>query len=171
MCLLAAFCISDSKKAQTLQNNPIRPLKRADLERVAFLVDVNEMFPSEMLPEMTSGHFAGEADSHRWIVFDDGTVNAAAYYVPEPLTDGTWNVLMIAIDPAEHGRGIGEQLMRFVERELANEGVRVLLVETSGMPDFKRTRGFYDMLGYEREARIREYYGRGDDKVIFRKEL
>lgn len=169
--LLAGLRISYSKKDQTLTNNPIRPLARADLERVAFLVDVNEMFPSEMLPEMTSGHFAGEAERHRWIVFDDGKVEAAAYYVPEPLTDGTWNVLMIAVDPAAHGRGIGSKVMHFIEQELTREGVRVLLVETSGTPDFKRTRGFYDKLSYEREACIREYYGQGDDKVIFRKAL
>ena len=165
------FCISNSKKVQKLTHKSIRPLERADLVRVAFLVDVNEMFPSEMLPDMTAGHFAGEAQAHRWIVFDDGAVKAAAYYVPEPLTEGTWNVLMIAVDPAEHGRGIGSHLMRFIEQELAGEKVRVLLVETSGTPDFKRTRGFYDMLGYEREARIREYYSAGDDKVIFRKAL
>jgi ribosomal protein S18 acetylase RimI-like enzyme len=152
-----------------LIHNSIRPLERADLERVAFLVDVNEMFPSEMLLDMTAGHFAGETGAHRWIVFDDGTVQAAAYYRPEPLTEGTWNVLMIAVDPAEHGCGIGTQLMRFIEQELAGEGIRVLLVETSGTADFKRTRGFYDMLGYEREARIRDYYAEGDDKVIFRK--
>lgn len=149
----------------------IRPLKRTDLERVAFLADVNEMFPLQMLPDMTAGHFAGDTLAHRWIVFDDGTVRAAAYYVPEPLTDGTWNVLMIAVDPATHGQGIGSQLMHFIEHELTGEGGRILLVETSGTLDFKRTRGFYDRLGYEREGRIREYYAAGDDKIIFRKRL
>ena len=129
------------------------------------------MFPSQMLPEMTAGHFAGDTITHRWIVFYDGKVKAAAYYVPEPLTDGTWNVLMIAVDPDMHGAGIGTQLMHFIERELTGEGVRILLVETSGALDFKRTRGFYDRLGYEREARIREYYAVGDDKIIFRKRL
>lgn len=163
--------MSNSKKVQKLTHKSIRPLERTDLPRVAFLVDVNKMFPSDMLPDMTAGHFAGEGHAHRWIVFDDGTVNSAAYYVPEPLTDGTWNVLMIAVDPAEHGRGIGSQLMRFIEQELKGGGVRLLLVETSGMPEFERTRGFYDMLGYDREARLRDYYSAGDDKIIFRKAL
>jgi len=168
---LAALGISNSKKDQFMTMSPIRLLLREDLERVALLVDANEMFPSEMLSEMTTGHFAGAADAHRWIVFDDGAIKAAAYYVPEPLTDGIWNVLMIAVDPTDHGRGIGSQVMRFIEQELANQGVRVLLVETSGTHNFTRTRGFYDMLGYEREARIRDYYSQGDDKVIFRKVL
>jgi ribosomal protein S18 acetylase RimI-like enzyme len=153
-----------------MTNPLIRPLQRGDLPAVAHLVDANDMFPSEMLEDMTAAYFAGDA-SQRWIVAGDGTVEGVAYTVPEPLTDGTWNTLLICIDPEAHGKGIGTALMRHIEGELAGEGARLLLVETSGTPGFKRTRGFYDMLGYDREARIRDYYAAGDDKVIFRKAL
>lgn len=149
----------------------IRPLTRGDLPRVAHLVDVNAMFPSEMLDDMTAAYFAGDSDTQRWIVADTGTVTGVAYTVPEPLTEGTWNTLCICVDPEAHGQGVGTALMRHIEDDLGRQGARVLLVETSGTPGFERTRGFYDMLGYEREARIRDYYGAGDDKVIFRKAL
>ncbi|MCX9146282.1 GNAT family N-acetyltransferase [Erythrobacter sp. WG] len=148
----------------------IRSLDRADLARVAHLVDANAMFPSAMLEDMTAGYFAGDP-SQRWIVAADGAPEGVAYTVPEPLTEGTWNTLLICVDPEAHGRGIGTALMRHIEAELAAEGARILLVETSGTPDFLRTRGFYDMLGHDREARIRDYYSVGDDKVIFRKAL
>ncbi|QFT78419.1 GNAT family N-acetyltransferase [Erythrobacter sp. THAF29] len=149
----------------------IRPLRRGDLDRVAHLVGVNEMFPPEMLKGMAGPFLAGETGEHRWVVSEGESIDGVAYYVPEQLTEGTWNVLMIAVDPEVHGRGIGSQLMRHIEDELSRDGVRILLVETSGLPEFKRTRGFYDMLGYDREARIREFYAAGDDKVIFRKAL
>ncbi len=129
------------------------------------------MFPPEMLEDMTSPYFLGESNNQRWIVFDDTEIQGVAYYVREIIAEGTWNVLMIAVDPPSHGRGIGSALMGFVENELTCQGERVLLVETSGTTDFQRTRGFYDMLGYEREARIRDYYAAGDDKIIFRKAL
>ena len=149
----------------------IRPLVRGDLPCVARLVDANAMFPSEMLEGMTAAYFGGESETQRWIVADTGTVSAVAYTVPEPLTEGTWNTLLICVDPEAHGQGIGSALMRHIEDELRGQGARVLLVETSGTPGFERTRGFYDMLGYDREARIRDYYSVGDDKVIFRKAL
>ncbi len=120
---------------------------------------------------MTAPYFQGEVSSHRWIVFDVKGVEGVGYYVPEQLTEGTWNLLLIAVSPDQHGKGIGTKLMRYVEEELAQEGVRILLVETSGVPESERTCGFYDMLGYDREALIRDYYAKGDDKVIFRKEL
>ncbi|GAA4042042.1 GNAT family N-acetyltransferase [Parerythrobacter jejuensis] len=154
-----------------MTNTYIRALERGDLDRVRYLVESNDMFPPEMLDEMTSPYFSGQRDIQRWLVFDRSGADGVAYYVPEPLTDGTWNLLLIAVDPVRHGEGIGRKLMEHVEEELASENVRVLLVETSGTPDFARTRGFYEMLQYNREACIRDYYAEGDDKIVFRKAL
>lgn len=153
-----------------MKNDYIRALSRGDLDRVAYLVDENEMFPSELLPDMTSAFFDGD-ETQRWLVFDDGQVDAVCYFVPEALADGVWNLLMIAVDPKRHGEGVGTKLMRAVEKQLADEGVRILLVDTAGKDEFKRTRAFYDMLEYEREARIRDYWSEGDDKITFRKVL
>jgi ribosomal protein S18 acetylase RimI-like enzyme len=87
------------------------------------------------------------------------------------MTEGTWNLLLIAVHPERQGEGIGAALMTHAETILAAQGERVVLVETSGLPEFERTRGFYDRLGYEREARIRDYYRAGEDKIVFRKAL
>ncbi|MFN2099501.1 GNAT family N-acetyltransferase [Altererythrobacter sp. MF3-039] len=153
-----------------MNNSHIRALTRDDLERVSYLVDANAMFPSEMLADMTSPFFDGD-ETQRWLVFDDGQVDAACYFVPEALAEGVWNLLMIAVDPKRHGAGLGTKLMQAVELQLADEGCRILLVDTSGKDELQRTRKFYDMLGYEREARIRDYWSQGDDKVTFRKVL
>ena len=61
--------------------------------------------------------------------------------------------------------------MRYAEAALAARGERVLLVEPSGTDGFEVPRAFYRRLGYDEEARIREFYAAGDDKIIFRKAL
>lgn len=96
---------------------------------------------------------------------------AVAYAAPERMTAGTWNLYLIAVHPWHQGRGRGTALLRHVERALAMRGTRVLLVETSGLPAFARTRAFYRTNGYVEEARIREFYAAGEDKVVFREAL
>ena len=153
------------------QAEAIRPLHVADLPALKAVIDANELFPSAMLDEMTAPFLASEAAEERWLTFDDGGPLGLAYYVPERMTDGTFNLLLIAVHPDRHGQGIGAKLMAHAEADLAARGGRVLLVETSGLETFARTRGFYHSIGYDEEARIREFYAAGEDKVVFRKAL
>ena len=87
------------------------------------------------------------------------------------MTDGTWYVKMIAVRPDRQGSGRGMAIMQHIELALRASHQRVLLVETSGLPDFERTRSFYVKCGYDEEARVRDFYKAGDDMVVFRKSL
>ncbi len=62
-------------------------------------------------------------------------------------------------------------MVQFVEAALHRAGARILIIETSGVGSYAATRAFYGKLGYHEEARIRGFYGPGDDKVILWKEL
>ncbi|HEY9853997.1 MAG TPA: GNAT family N-acetyltransferase [Leptolyngbyaceae cyanobacterium] len=106
-----------------------------------------------------------------WITDDDNGPVGVAYCEPERMTDRTWNLQLIAIHPDRQRQGRGTKLLRYVEQALRTRRGRVLLVETSGMPEFDRTRAFYRKCGFEEEARIRDFYAAGDDKVVFRKVL
>jgi ribosomal protein S18 acetylase RimI-like enzyme len=78
---------------------------------------------------------------------------------------------MIAVQPESQGRGYGTALLQYVENTLRTNSQRLLLVETSGLPKYERSRAFYGKCGYEEEARIRDFYTVGDDKIVFRKVL
>jgi ribosomal protein S18 acetylase RimI-like enzyme len=87
------------------------------------------------------------------------------------MTAGTWNLYLIAVHPDRQRQGRGKALIAHVEQLLAARGERVLLVETSGTEDFEYVRVFYRHSGYEEEARIRDFYADGVDKIVFRKKL
>lgn len=150
----------------------IRELQACDLPQIKSIIDENQMFPSELLDEMTQGYFDGnEEDLWYAVESEQGAVIGVAYCAPERMTEGTWNLLLIAIAKQYQGKGIGGKLMQFVEAALTQRKVRVLLVETSGLPEYQLTRAFYPMFGYKQVAVIPEYYDQGDDKVVFWKSL
>ena len=154
----------------------IRPATAADKPAILDVAVDSGLFPAEHvgdLADLMDAQLGAEADGHHWIVraADDGQVLAAAYYAPEPLTDGTWNLYFIAVREAGKGQGIGSELLRHVESGLRQNRQRVLVIETSGLDGFELTRRFYLKHGYSEEARIRDFYAAGEDKVVFWKGL
>jgi ribosomal protein S18 acetylase RimI-like enzyme len=146
-----------------------------DVTDLIVLAEASGLFePSqtEELVQMLDQHFNGETKNQDlWFTDDDNGVVGVAYLAPERMTEGTWNLYLIAIHPERQRQGRGVALLRHVEQVLASRGERVLLVETSGLESFEYVRSFYRKSGYDEEARIREFYKAGDDKIIFRKAL
>ena len=54
---------------------------------------------------------------------------------------------------------------------LKARAARLLIVDTSSLPAFDGARAFYPALGFREEARIRDFWTDGDDKVTFAKRL
>lgn len=151
---------------------PIAPDDTTALITLAKAIGLFEPNQLEELGEMLSDYFNSGSDSdHFWLTDDDNGLVGVAYCEMERMTDGTWNLQLIAIRPDRQRQGRGATLLHYVEQMLKMRGGRVLLVETSGLPDFERTRAFYRKCGYDEEARIRDFYKTGDDKIVYCKAL
>jgi ribosomal protein S18 acetylase RimI-like enzyme len=87
------------------------------------------------------------------------------------MTDGTFNLLAIAVDAASQRSGTGRAIVGGLEDRLRGKGARVLIVETSALEAFAGTRAFYAHQGYAEEARLRDFYTEGEDKVVYWKHL
>ncbi|MDJ0640737.1 MAG: GNAT family N-acetyltransferase [Paracoccaceae bacterium] len=149
----------------------IKATSTDDVPALMEVLDGTELFPSDMLPDMLAPFAAGETEAFWLSCHVEGKAVGFCYTVPEELADGTWNMLALAVHPDLQGRQLGTSLVRAVEEHLKDEGQRILIVDTSSTDDFALTRRFYAQNGYEEEARIRDFWAEGDDKVIFRKSL
>jgi len=114
----------------------------------------------------------GSAASGYFFVFAEemgreGRAVAYACYGPIACTAGSWDLYWIAAREEYRGRGLGGWLLRESEARIAAAGGRRVYIETSSRPLYEPTRGFYGACGYAEEARLREFYGVGDDKVIY----
>ncbi|HEY6191465.1 MAG TPA: GNAT family N-acetyltransferase [Bacteroidota bacterium] len=102
-------------------------------------------------------------------VDSDGTVAGYVCFGPAALTNGTFDLYWIAVNPDSHRGGAGTQLLRHVEELVQSRGARLLVAETSSQPSYEKARSFYRKNGYRELARITDYYTPGDDLVVFGK--
>jgi len=100
-----------------------------------------------------------------------GDPRGYACWGPTPCTRGTFDLYWIAVHPNAQGTGLGRVLMAAAEENMRRRGGRLCIVETSSLPSYDGTRRFYLSVGYAEEARIRDFYGPGDDRVIYTKRL
>ena len=149
----------------------IRPAQRPDIPAIKSVVEDAELYSPEMLDDMIAGYLEETTRDIWFVAVADGQVVGFGYCEPERMTSGTWNLLAIGILARYRGRGIGGAMMRYLENRLRTGGQRVLIVETMGTPAFARTRAFYRSNGYAEEARIREFYEPGGDKIVYWKHL
>lgn len=149
------------------------PEDRPELERI---LSATRMFSAEevdvALELIDIGLGRREGDGYRFLVAEqDGRVAGYACFGRAPMTDETWDLYWIAVDPIVQGRGIGARIMRAVEEAARAGGARLLVVETAGRADYAPTRAFYEGLGYPERARLPDFYRDGDDKVVHVKRL
>lgn len=125
----------------------------------------------------------GLASEYYFTFADDaaGCTVGYACFGPIACTVGSFDLYWIAVHNDRRGRGLGLELMRLAEAAMRtalpgsagkplSPGRRVY-VETSSQPKYEPTRTFYLKCGYTEEARFRDFYADGDDKVVYSKTL
>ncbi len=143
------------------------------LLKIAEGTGVFKPLENEALQEVLDDYHAGNnlAD-HRALTLElDGQPVGFAYYAPTAMTDRTWHLYWIFVRKTGQARGLGSQLLKHVEDDIAQSGGRLFLIETSSLPSYEPTRKFYLKHGYDQAAVIRDFYTDGDDQVVFRKHL
>jgi len=139
-------------------------LAESGLFRPCELEVAREVF-DEAVAKGPQGHYQS------YVVEVSGRVVGWVCYGPTPCAVGTYDLYWIGVAPDRHGQGLGKALMAFAERDIAGRGGARVIVETSGRQAYEATQRFYEALGYQTAARITDFYGPGDDKIVFCKSL
>jgi len=154
----------------------IRPTYHADAAQIVDLARDTGVFKPmeiEVLHELLDIYLNyPQQEDYRFITFEqDGQVLGFACYGPTSMTDRTWDLYWIAVQKSTQARGIGGQLLGYVESEIRRRHGRLVMVETSSTPAYDLTRQFYLKHHYEQAAVIQDFYADGDSLVIFRKRV
>jgi ribosomal protein S18 acetylase RimI-like enzyme len=156
----------------------VRPLVAGDRERIAAILQATGHFTAdeiatalELIDEWLN---TGERSGYWTYVAEDSASLAVLGYVcvgPVPLTEGSYDLYWIAVDPAAQGRGVGRRLLAAAEDVVRQHGGRLLFIETSSQQRYGATIRFYERADYTVAARIAHYYRPNDDKLVFVKDV
>ena len=92
---------------------------------------------------------------------------AYACYGPIDGAQDSFDLYWIAVSPEEQGRGLGSQVYARAESAMRRAGAKHIYADTSSSDRYAPTRGFYQRMGFTEQARLPDFYGPGDGKVIY----
>jgi GNAT superfamily N-acetyltransferase len=153
----------------------IRPMTLGDKPAIMKLLAATPEFkPSEVVvaEELIDSYLKDSYQSgYHILVAELKLLVGYICYGPTPLTEGTWDIYWLAVSQKKQGWGIGGALLAFVEDEIKKAKGRLVVIETSSVPEYEGTRRFYRRYGYEAACRLADFYAPGDDRLIFQKVL
>lgn len=139
----------------------------ADADAIIAIAEASGLFGPEDLAAFAPMIREGIGGEALWLTGDGGAAMAEA----EAFADRVWNLRFIAVLPEARRQGTGAALLSAAEARLRDLGARMLLIDTSGSEGQAGARAFYLAQGYVLEARVRGFYGEGEDRVTFLKAL
>jgi len=141
---------------------------RADV--LGMLERTIEFRPEEVVvaAEVLDASLSGDGSYRARVAEDErGAAIGWACFGRTPLTAWTFDLYWLVVDPSARRAKLGRALVDEVVRSVRAEGGRVMRVETSSKHGGDVTHAFYTHLGFAQSGRVAEFYGPGDDLVIY----
>lgn len=135
-------------------------LKRTANFRPDEVVVALELIDESLARPETSGY-------HTLVCDCDGRTSGYVCFGPTPMTDHTYDLYWIVVDPTIHGRGLGRALWEACRTRVVDAGGRLIRVETSSTELYEATKAFYAAIRLELLARVPDFYRDGDDLLMY----
>lgn len=113
-----------------------------------------------------------EKSGYYWVkLTEDGKPIGFANFGLNPSSVHSYDLYWIAVLEEYRQKHYGSLILKKSEERIKELGGKIVWIETSGRPLYEPTRYFYLKNGYELEGTLRDFYGPGDAKLVYRKEL
>ncbi len=125
----------------------------------------------ELFDESFEG--AGDLEDYHFLCAEEDGKGVVGFvcWGKVPLTRSTCDLYWIATAPDRRRGGVGRKMLRRLEEVLRGKAFTLLVAETSSLPAYAKARGFYLKEGFTEESRIADFFGPGDDRIIYCKRL
>jgi ribosomal protein S18 acetylase RimI-like enzyme len=114
----------------------------------------------------------GDNSSYQFMLYEkDDHILACGCFGVLPLTDRRYHLHWFAVAAGHHGQGIGHRLETAIVARIRAQGGVKIYAEVSNRDYHTRARKFYEHCGYRPGTVIADYYGNGDDKMLYVKDV
>jgi ribosomal protein S18 acetylase RimI-like enzyme len=156
---------------------PIRPLHKGDRDTIQRILTRSTSF--DQMEIATAEESVNMALDHR----GNGEYSIYCAHMPQgdplgficfghiPTTDRCYDLHWIVVDKKFTGRGVGGELLLFMEESLVKKNGRRIYIEISSAPKYNPIRHFYENRGFFVDSVLDDFYRDGEDKFIYRKDL
>ncbi len=153
-----------------------RKVRDEDFERVLALARKTSVFTArevEVVKELLEAEFENPAQNdYRSLILEEGDqVVGLACYGPAPMTEGTYDLYWLFVDPEQQRRGMGSALLGEVEKAIRRAKGRMLIADTSSSRSYLPARRFYQDHGFRKVAEVKDYYRPGDSRFTYVKQV
>jgi ribosomal protein S18 acetylase RimI-like enzyme len=150
--------------------------EKHDIERVREIIESTKFFYDheiEIAVELVTERLnLGELTGYNFVFAEaDGVTVAYSCFGPIQMSDTSFDLYWIATHNDFRGKGIGKILLDETVTKAREMGCKILIAETSGLPHYAPTRAFYDSTKFVLEARLKDFYKMGDDKLFYTKRI
>jgi ribosomal protein S18 acetylase RimI-like enzyme len=147
---------------------PSRPEDRSSIGDITRRAAVFTEEERASVFELFDAHLQSSDSGYEWLTAREGDrVVGYVCYGPTPLAQGAYDLYWICADPQRQGNGVGRTLFDAMEREIHKREGRLLMIWTSGGALYRSALRFYERMGCECSARIRDYYKPGEDMLVY----
>lgn len=145
----------------------------ADVAMIRAMVQASGVFSPEevdVAEELAQdARTLGDASHYNFVLLERGGELAGyACFGRIPLTDARYDLYWIVTDTAKQRSGVAAELMRAAADAIRALGGKAIYAETSSREVYAPAHGFYRRSGFTLDARQKDFYADGDDKLTYR---
>ena len=151
----------------------VRP---SDRDHVQHLVHSSGFFSKEEIDiavELVEERLSKGLQSGYHFLFGERSGDMIGYtcFGPIPGALNRYDLYWIVVHNDFRRLGTGKSLMARTEEIIQKLGGQRIYIDTSARDQYRPTGLFYDCCGYRKEAVLKDFYERGDDKIIYLKTI
>jgi GNAT superfamily N-acetyltransferase len=150
--------------------------ENSDINRIREIVESTNFFYDheiEIAAELVEERLKYGESTEYFFVFAElnGVTVAYTCYGPISMSKSCFDLYWIVTHNDFRGKGIGKLLLEETYNHARNMGCKIIIAETSGLEHYAPTRAFYISSNFELEAKLKDFYDMGDDKLFYTKRI